>query len=110
MSNSIMKATPEKVSNDDKNLIIKWKDGKECALDLVTLRKSCPCVECRGGHDPDSIPTTDGISDITLTMFKNVGRYAISITWSDSHDQGIYTWDELRRSCDEGKPYGAGEE
>jgi DUF971 family protein len=106
MSNSIFKATAEKVTHDDKNLKIKWKDGKECELDLLTLRKSCPCVECRGGHDNDSTRTTDGITEISLVSSKNVGRYALELAWSDGHDQGIFTWDELRRSCDSGKPYG----
>ncbi|MDH5657305.1 MAG: DUF971 domain-containing protein [Spirochaetia bacterium] len=106
MNNSLLKATAQKVSYDDKNLKILWKDGTECDLDLLTLRKYCPCVECRGGHDNDSIRTTEGITQIGVQMTKNVGRYALQIIWSDNHDEGMYTWDGLRKSCDEGKPYG----
>ena len=32
-----------------------------------------------------------------------VGRYAISIQWSDGHNTGIYAFDRLRKLCPCGK-------
>jgi len=97
---------PDTIKNDEKNLYIKWKDGKECAYELLMLRKYCPCAECRGGHDANSVRTTDDITEIAVADTKKIGRYALSIVWSDQHEHGIYTFEDLRTACESGKPYG----
>lgn len=93
---------PGEIRFDDSNLYIEWKDGKQCTYDLLTLRRNCPCAQCRGGHGVVANRTTGSIQDIRLISWKKVGRYAITITWSDSHDLGIYSYDGLRMACDSG--------
>ncbi len=101
----MLEQIPSSISFDKEYLYIKWKDGKECKYNLLNLRRYCPCAQCRGGHEIDSIRTSLDIPSIELKSWKKVGRYAIGITWSDGHDAGIYTYESLRISCDEGKDY-----
>lgn len=96
---------PEEIRFDEKDLHITWKDGKKCSYDLLNLRRMCPCAHCRGGHETVAQRTTGNISDIRVSTLRKVGRYAISILWSDGHDDGIYTYDTLRQCCNEGVPY-----
>ncbi len=99
---------PDQISYTETELAIQWKDGKECRFNLLMLRKRCPCAQCRGGHGvDDSHRTTGGIQDIRLVSWKKVGRYAVQLNWSDGHDLGIFTYDELRASCDDGRDYDA---
>ena len=98
---------PANIRNSETELIIEWKDGKECTYNLLMLRKKCPCAICRGGHGVTTVRTTDHITNIRLAAWKRVGRYALGITWSDGHDAGIFTYDELRGSCNEGRDYDA---
>jgi DUF971 family protein len=97
---------PETITHDHENLHIKWKDGKECSYNLLMLRKYCPCAECRGGHDVDSVRTTDSIERIEFVSYRKIGRYAIQIVWSDRHDLGMYAFEDLRKACDLNHPYG----
>ncbi len=99
-------STPSKINFDKNFLYIQWKDGKECKYNLLNLRRYCPCAQCRGGHEVDSIRTTLHIENIEMVSWKKVGRYAISIVWSDGHSNGIYTYQHLRKACDENIEYG----
>ncbi len=100
----MLSTIPSNIKFDKKYLYIQWKDGKQCKYELLNLRKYCPCAQCRGGHgDPNR--TTLNIESIELISYKKVGRYAISFTWSDGHDAGIYTLDSLRYFCDQNKVY-----
>lgn len=96
---------PDKIEHDERELRILWKDGKECRFDLLSLRKNCPCANCRGGHELTARRTTGHIQSISLTSWKKVGRYALQLSWSDNHDLGIYTYDMLREACDKGTSY-----
>lgn len=100
----MLKRIPQEITNDDENMHIKWKDGKECEYNLLMLRKNCPCATCRGGHGPVNRQTGD-IKEIKLLSWEKVGRYAIQITWSDFHKDGMYTYEILRDSCDKGIDY-----
>ena len=76
---------------------ITWADGKTSVLPNRALRLECPCAGCvdelsgKKTLDPNSVP--DEIWPATIEL---VGHYAISITWSDAHDTGIYTFERLR--------------
>jgi hypothetical protein len=41
--------------------------------------------------DPKSVPP-----DITPRVISSVGNYAITISWSDGHSSGIYSFEHLR--------------
>lgn len=93
---------PSEITFDSNILQILWKDGFLSTLDLLTLRKNCPCATCRGGHGGKTGAATGHITEISLLSWKKVGRYALNIVWSDYHDTGIYSYDKLR-AFSEGK-------
>ena len=79
---------------------IRWQDGHESIYVARELRLSCPCAACvdeMTGHVrliASSIAQTVHPVKVALT-----GRYAVSITWSDGHNTGIYTFERLRKLC-----------
>ncbi len=79
---------------------IRWQDGHESTYSNAYLREQCQCASCVDEWSgtkrisPDQIP-----KDIESTEIKAVGRYAVSIHWSDGHNTGIYPFDHLKRIC-----------
>lgn len=54
-------------------------------------------MEEMSGHpllDPGSIPL-----DVSPASIALVGGYGLRIRWSDGHDTGIYTFQQLRAEC-----------
>jgi len=86
-------------------LIIEWQEGHHSEYPLSGIRAVCPCVSCRGGHAEMAQPIArsqlfaqpNGSSEIQGAEL--VGAYAISFTWADGHNTGIYTWGLLRGLC-----------
>ena len=75
---------------------IRWNDGSESTYIARRLRLACPCANCvdettglRILKEP-SIPL-----DVHPTAIEPVGRYGISIYWTDGHSTGIYIWEKL---------------
>ncbi|MFN7971785.1 MAG: DUF971 domain-containing protein [Acidobacteriota bacterium] len=98
---TVQSYTPTAITQaGDRHLAITWADGRTSRLDVVELRRRCPCAQCvdewsgRPLLDRTSIPDT-----VRPTNVRSVGLYAISIAFSDGHDSGIYTF-ELLRSLD----------
>lgn len=87
---------PKEISFDDEHFTILWKDGVLSQFSLLELRKNCPCATCRGGHGGKVGAQTQSIEKIHLISWSKVGRYAVSILWSDYHNTGIYSFDHLR--------------
>ncbi|MEJ2757532.1 MAG: DUF971 domain-containing protein [Anaerolineales bacterium] len=90
-------------SREEQIMTIKWNNGEESVFNFDLLRNSCPCAECRGGHEnmksePDdsmfTIPLMDSRTT-QLTGIKPIGGYAIALEWADGHSHGIYTWHYL---------------
>lgn len=87
-------------------LQINWSDGAQSVYDFDTLRRACPCAECRPWiHDlmrrdtPHEIPaaTRDATGElISLQDIQPVGAYALHFNWADGHTAGIYDWKYLR--------------
>ena len=85
------------VENDKLN--IKWDDGTETEMLLKELRRICPCAVCvaeRAVQSKSYIPIYSA-SQITFNDIKLVGSYAISITWNDGHNTGIYEFSYLHK-------------
>lgn len=93
------------VGNSEQIFTVKWADGHITEFPLFGLRKNCPCVTCRGGHE------LMGRYEPQLFMVKPtrvykvvsadpVGNHALKITWDDGHNAGMYKW-ELLRHMDE---------
>ncbi|MFT7670592.1 MAG: DUF971 family protein [Planctomycetota bacterium] len=80
---------------------IQWGDEVTSAFTAADLRKVCPCAQCVSEatgvrtHDPDSVSDDMEQSDLKL-----VGNYALSMTFSDGHSTGIFTFPVLRRLGD----------
>ena len=79
---------------------IRWQDGHESTFPSRQLRLACPCAGCVDEMTgavriiQSSIP-----QDVHPTSINLVGRYAISIHWSDGHHTGIYPFASLRTMC-----------
>lgn len=94
-------ATGIEVSNEEQILEITWEDGIISKYPLYGLRKNCPCVMCRGGHDRMNTfePETFFIENpplMNITNINQVGNHAIQIVWIDGHNSGMYRWETLR--------------
>ncbi|HVM98062.1 MAG TPA: DUF971 domain-containing protein [Candidatus Acidoferrales bacterium] len=81
---------------EERSLRITWGDGHVSELPWTYLRGWCPCAGCQGhGNEKRFVhaPPSD-LSGIAV-----VGNYALSLTWSDGHDTGIYSYRYLRDLC-----------
>ena len=76
---------------------IRWQDGHDSVYPARALRLACPCAGCVDEMTgairilPTHIPPD--VHPVTISV---VGRYAITIHWSDGHHTGIYTFERLR--------------
>lgn len=84
--------------SDPARVEIEWSDGAKSAFTAAELRRACPCAQCVNEltgvrtHDPATVP-----DDLTQADLRLVGNYAVSMTFSDGHHTGIYTFGILRR-------------
>jgi DUF971 family protein len=102
---------------------ITWADGHSSHYDFPYLRDACPCATCndarekkadeekreaegKTGAASPAVPVPS--SSPLLPMFKpkakaqsatSVGNYAIQINFSDGHNTGIYSYEQLRMIC-----------
>ena len=90
---------------DDDVLHIQWSDGQRREYTVRELRNSCPCATCRDrrGHATESTTQLPVLSleearPLRITGMKPVGNYAYTIVFSDGHDTGIYTLEQLRET------------
>ena len=81
-------------------LAITWEDGQVCEYPYDYLRGYCPCADCQG-HFSRGLEFQAPPQPVTPLSIRQVGNYAIAITWSDGHDTGIYRFELLRRLCPE---------
>jgi ATP-binding protein involved in chromosome partitioning len=84
--------------SDPRRVEIEWTDGARSILQAADLRRACPCARCVNEltgvrtHDPATVP-----DDLTQANLRLVGNYALSMTFSDGHHTGIFTFAFLRR-------------
>jgi DUF971 family protein len=93
---------PQNVIAVGSDLAIVWDDGREDYLPLEKLRRECPCAMCRGERDllgnvyrGPKRPLTE--RSFQIVSHHTVGAYALQITWADGHNDGIYSYELLRR-------------
>lgn len=83
-------------------LAIRWDDGLETYLPLVTLRRHCPCAGCKGEMDVMGnvyrMPEKE-LSPLAfqLKRVSRIGSYAVQPAWADGHASGIYSFEYLRK-------------
>jgi len=87
----------EIVEESDKELFIKWSDGKKTVYNAAHLRKSCPCAGCINEWTGEKILKSDLVADdLSFSSMSIVGRYALNFRFSDNHETGIYSFQYLR--------------
>ena len=94
MFQSVEKPRTVTVNRQAGLLVIDWQDSHHSEYPLSGIRAVCPCVSCRGAQ---LFTQPNGSSEVQGAEF--VGAYAISFTWADGHNTGIYTWSLLRSLC-----------
>ncbi|RZA25676.1 MAG: DUF971 domain-containing protein [Proteobacteria bacterium] len=84
--------------SDSRTLAVHWTDDKKSLYDTVELRRQCRCAHCidevtkEPKLDPDSVPES-----LRPVKIESVGRYAMTIAFTDGHKTGIYSFDYLRQ-------------
>jgi DUF971 family protein len=96
---------PTSLSKDgDERLIIQWNDGHRGVYHWQNLRKNCPCAGCQEERqqppDPLRVLKPSELLPLKPVAIAPVGHYAYKITWSDGHDTGIFTLENLRAMCE----------
>jgi DUF971 family protein len=96
---------PIQLSKDgDDRLAIQWSDGHRSVYTWGNLRKHCPCAGCQEERqqppDPLRILKPSELLPLKAIGISPVGFYAYKITWSDGHDTGIFTLENLRALCE----------
>jgi DUF971 family protein len=77
-----------------------WQDGHESVYPARALRLACPCAGCLDEvTGAIRLIATSLPEDVHPLKVDLVGRYAITIAWSDGHHTGIYPFELLRRMC-----------
>jgi DUF971 family protein len=77
---------------------IVWQDDHAAEYGNRYLRDHCPCAECRV-NPRRTLPILGQQEEVYPVQIATVGRYAISVQWSDGHDAGIYSYRTLREIC-----------
>jgi DUF971 family protein len=101
------KLLPVKLSKEGSDkLLIDWNDGHQSVYTWQHLRSNCPCAGCREEKqkpaDPFHILTPKELEikgPLRPVEFVPVGYYAYRVKWSDGHDTGIFTLENLRELC-----------
>jgi len=86
--------TEIKLHQVSRKLEIAFNDGARFELPYEFLRVYSPSAEVRG-HGPGQEVLQVGKQNIGIKSVEPVGSYAVTLTFSDGHDTGIYSWDYL---------------
>lgn len=87
----------ENIENKETIINFDWKDGTKSSIDVYSLRSHCPCAVCVDENSGKRILKPENISlTIKASSLRLVGRYGISIQFSDGHNTGIYTFIKLK--------------
>jgi DUF971 family protein len=92
---------PHAISREAGGISIEWDDaGHVWLYPARALRLACPCAGCveemtgRALLEPTAVA-----ADVRPESLALVGSYGLRIRWSDGHDTGIYTFEQLRKTC-----------
>lgn len=77
-------------------LAVTFDDGEVFELPAEYLRVMTPSAADRG-HGAGPGRTVHGKRGVGINGLQSVGRYAARIHFTDGHDTGLYSWDELYR-------------
>ena len=85
-------------------LLLQWDDNNEDALSLIKMRDNCPCATCAGetdvfGNVYKGKPLSLNKTSYKIAGIQPVGYYAIRPFWEDNHNTGIYSYEFLKKLC-----------
>ncbi len=83
-----------KLCKKEGSLSLEYSNGDHFILAGEYLRVHSPSAEVRG-HGKGQEILQYGKELIKICNVESSGNYALKLTFSDSHDSGIYTWDYL---------------
>jgi DUF971 family protein len=92
--NSTPIPTEIKLHQVSRKLEIAFDNGTRFELPYEFLRVYSPSAEVRG-HGPGQEVLQLGKKNIGIKSVEPVGSYAVTLTFSDGHDTGIYSWEYL---------------
>jgi DUF971 family protein len=79
-----------------RRLVVTWDDGHISPFALDYLRSWCPCASCQG-HAAETRYL--GLTGQDLVHIEPVGNYALTPTWADGHNTGLFSFRLLRALC-----------
>ncbi len=84
---------------DERTLGVLWTDGRKNKIDVVELRRRCPCAVCIDEWTRAQRLKPEDIADsVRPVKIESVGSYALKVQFSDGHGTGIYTFQMLREA------------
>ena len=98
-------SAPDKIiyHQKDKTLILKWL-SEEFSLTAELLRVYSPSADYKNLGDSPPV-FESGKSSVQITKISKVGNYAIKFMFDDGHDDGIYSWDYLKKLAENKADY-----
>lgn len=87
---------------DERTLGITWNDGRQDSLDVVLLRRKCPCAACIDEWTRAPLLKPEDVQETVRPLkLESVGAYALKVYFNDGHATGIYTFPLLRQLAQE---------
>lgn len=90
--------------SEHRTLRIGWADGAEHEIPFRALRDACGCAHCRVAAEqaaapPGTLPVLSAAEarPLELTSMEPVGNYGYRLGFSDGHQTGIYSLEQLRQ-------------
>lgn len=78
-----------------------WNDGHHSKYNVRNLRLACRCAGCIDEWTREKLLKEENVpADVKPKKIESVGRYALKFNWSDGHDSGFYTFEQLRSQCE----------
>jgi DUF971 family protein len=87
----------------EQHLRLQWADGRITTFALETLRRRCPCAQCRGLRDQGKVayPGPHSPQPLRAVDAELVGNWGLLIRWNDGHETGIFSWSVLSSWADD---------
>ena len=80
-----------------RTLRVVWSDGLKSDVDVVELRRRCPCAHCVDEFTRQPLLKPEDVSDtVRPVRVRSLGRYALSVDFTDGHSSSIFSWELLR--------------
>lgn len=83
------------------DLLMTWPDGHKSRYTPHNLRTNCACASCINEDTGEKTLDIKQVPlDIKITGMTPVGRYGLSVAFSDGHNTGIYIFERMRDFCE----------